>query len=158
MVAGAGALVAGAVGAGLALHAASSMPVLALNDAARNRRRLIMCRPPMRSTRRQGTSPGIEAPPRVRRAVRLGAAERITSFDERDTALAVVARAAAKAGNAVRAKQAVGKITAFSSRDRTALEAARELLKNGLRAEAVDIAQTITSFSERDAAMKELAR
>ena len=90
--------------------------------------------------------------------VRLSVAERIIAFSERDTALAAIARDAAKAGNAARAKQAVGRITTFSARDQAALTAARELLKNGQRAEALEIAQTITSFSQRDAALKELVK
>jgi len=90
--------------------------------------------------------------------VRLSAAERILSFSERDTALAAVARDAAKAGNPLRAQQAVAKMTSFSERDAAAVKAARELAKNGYRAEAVDIAKTITSFSTRDSALKELAQ
>ena len=89
---------------------------------------------------------------------RLGAAEKIMSFTERDAALAIVARDAAKAGDAALARQALGKMTAFPSRDKATLETARALLKNDRRAEAIEIARTITSFTQRDAALKELAQ
>jgi len=90
--------------------------------------------------------------------VRLSAAERISSFTERDATLAAIARDAARAANGDRAKQAVSRMTSFTERDQAALVAARELLKSGQRAAAVDLAQTITSFTQRDAALKELAK
>ncbi len=89
---------------------------------------------------------------------RFSAAKDITAFTSRDTALAVIARDAAKAGNFQIVRDALGQMTAFPVRDKAALESARELLRAGHRAEAIEVAKTITSFTERDAALKELAQ
>ena len=89
---------------------------------------------------------------------RLEAAKDILAFTSRDTALAVVARDAARAGNFQITRDALGQMTAFPARDQAALESARELLIAGHRAEAIEIAKTITSFTQRDAALKELAQ
>jgi hypothetical protein len=89
---------------------------------------------------------------------RLEAAKGILAFTNRDAALAVVARDAARAGIFQIVRDALGQMTAFPARDQAALESARELLKAGHRAEANEIAKTITSFTQRDAALKELAQ
>ena len=89
---------------------------------------------------------------------RLDAARGILAFSNRDAALAVVARDAAKAGIIQTVRDALGQMTAFPARDKAALESARELLIAGRRAEAIEIAKTITSFTQRDAALKELAQ
>jgi serine/threonine-protein kinase len=89
---------------------------------------------------------------------RLEAAKDILAFTSRDTALAVVARDAARAGIFQITRDALGQMTAFPARDQAALESARELLIAGRRAEAIEIAKTITSFTQRDAALKELAQ
>ena len=89
---------------------------------------------------------------------RLDAARGILAFPNRDAALAVVARDAAKAGIIQTVRDALSQMTAFPVRDKAALESARELLIAGRRAEAIEIAKTITSFTQRDAALKELAQ
>jgi hypothetical protein len=89
---------------------------------------------------------------------RLDAARGILAFPNRDAALAVVARDAAKAGIIQTVRDALGQMTAFPVRDKAALESARELLIAGRRAEAIEIAKTITSFTQRDAALKALAQ
>jgi len=89
---------------------------------------------------------------------RLDAARGILAFPNRDAALAVVARDAAKAGIIQIVQDALGQMTAFPARDKAALESARGLLIAGRRAEAIEIAKTITSFTQRDAALKELAQ
>jgi hypothetical protein len=90
--------------------------------------------------------------------VRFDAAMRITSFTQRDSALAVVARDAGRAGLGDMARKAVGEMTAFTARDAAAQAAARELVKAGNRAAALEIAGSITSFSTRDAMLRELAQ
>jgi hypothetical protein len=89
---------------------------------------------------------------------RFNAAAGIVSFSDRDTAMAELATDAARLGDAVVVKQALGRITSFSSRDDAAAASAREFLKQSRRASALDAAQSITSFSTRDEVLAEAAK
>jgi hypothetical protein len=89
---------------------------------------------------------------------RLDAAAGITDFTGRDTALAGLAVDAARGGDAVIAKQALGRITDFTSRDNAAASTAREFLLEGQRASALDAATTMVDFTARDGTLAEVAR
>lgn len=89
---------------------------------------------------------------------RFNAASGMTSFPERDTAMAGVAGDAARAGDTAIVKQALGRMTAFPARDDAAAAAARALLKLGQRAEAYNIVQFITNFTTRDEVLAEIAK
>jgi hypothetical protein len=89
---------------------------------------------------------------------RLSAAEKITSFMERDEVLAAIAADAARAGDVESTRNAVQKMTSFMSRDEAITQSARLLVKAGKRAEALELAGLATSFMTRDALIKELAK
>ena len=91
-------------------------------------------------------------------AARLDAAATISGNNDRDDALGMVARDAAKAGQAEIAKRAIGHMVGNSTRDETAHDAALVLAKAGNRKAAIDIAKSITGNSTRDETLSELAR
>jgi len=91
-------------------------------------------------------------------AERLEAATAISGSNEKDSALATLARDAAAAGEATLVKQALGRISSSETRDRSCYEAALTLAKRGLRKAAVEVAKTIAGNSTRDRALTELAK
>ena len=88
---------------------------------------------------------------------RLDAAKAITFTSERDSALAAVARDAAKAGDAGVTKGAIGGIVFTSAKDEAAAESALRLAAAGQGTAANEVAQMITFTSVRDATLKKLA-
>jgi len=89
---------------------------------------------------------------------RVLAADKISSFMERDEVLAAIAADAARAGEAGITRTAVSKMTSFMSRDEAITRSARLLVKAGKRAEALELAGLATSFMTRDDLIKELAK
>lgn len=89
---------------------------------------------------------------------RLGATASMTSFGERDEALASIAARAAAMGNMEITRTAVTRMTSFTSRDDAICTCARKLVAVGQRPDALELARLITSFSTRDSLIKELAR
>jgi predicted Ser/Thr protein kinase len=91
-------------------------------------------------------------------ALRLEAAATISNSTARDSALAVLAKDAAKVGNVDLVQSSLGHMINGSARDQAAREAARLLAKRGLRREAIGVAQTISNMPLHDQAMAELAK
>jgi hypothetical protein len=89
---------------------------------------------------------------------RLAATANMTSFGERDEALASIAARAAAMGSMEITRTAVTRMTSFTSRDEAICTCARKLVAVGKRPDALELARLITSFSTRDSLIKELAR
>jgi hypothetical protein len=89
---------------------------------------------------------------------RLAAASAMNSGVERDKALAVVAAAAARAGEATLAKETLGEMVDRTSRDEASHRVAMLLAKRGQRYQAVEIAKGIADFATRDRTLAELAQ
>lgn len=90
-------------------------------------------------------------------ATRLEAARAITFMNERDKALAAVARDAARAGNVAVTKDAVQNITFMNARDDAAADCALALSEAGNDSAAVEVARMITFLNKRDQVLKRLA-
>jgi hypothetical protein len=88
---------------------------------------------------------------------RLEAARAITFMNERDKALASVARDAARAGNVSVTKDAVQNITFMNARDDAAADCALALSEAGNDTAAVEVARMITFLNKRDQVLKKLA-
>ncbi len=90
--------------------------------------------------------------------VRISAAAGMTSFMDKDAALAAIAQDAARAGDVEDTRTAVTKMTSFMSRDEAICASARLLAAGGRRADALELAKLITSFMTRDSLVAELAK
>ena len=90
-------------------------------------------------------------------ATRLEAARAMTFMNERDEALGVVARDAARAGDVEVTKSALKSITFMNARDDATAECAYALSEAGQPAAAVEVARTMTFMHKRDQVLKKLA-
>jgi serine/threonine protein kinase len=89
---------------------------------------------------------------------RLEAANGISNTEDKDRAMAAVARDAAKSGEVEMLQQALGGFTNLSDRDETSRQAALTLAKSGQRKRAIEIANGISNLSVRDQTLSELAK
>jgi hypothetical protein len=103
------------------------------------------------------SSASARTPATVDFKARLDAAKGITFANERDQALAAVAKDAARGGEASVTKQAVANIMFTTAKDETAADCALKLAAAGQGAAANDVARMITFTTVRDATLKKLA-
>jgi hypothetical protein len=89
---------------------------------------------------------------------RLEAASTISASVEKDRALAIVARDAARAGEVELVQNSLEQMAASWARDGAARESALLLARRGLRKPAIEIAKSITSNPVRDQVLTELAK
>jgi hypothetical protein len=91
-------------------------------------------------------------------ANRLEAARAISDLDQRDKALANVAKDAAKAGEGETVKEALKGIRFLDLRDNTAAKCALNLNERGQGAAAVEVAKSIAFIDKRNEVLSELAK
>lgn len=90
-------------------------------------------------------------------AARLEAAKSITYSNDRDVALAAVARDAAAIGEVAVTKAAIGAMTFVNEKDQAAANAALKLAEAKQFTAATEVAKMITFVNLRDATLKKLA-
>src|ERR1043165_3888440 len=90
-------------------------------------------------------------------SARLRAAEAITFPSNRDSALAAVARDAAKSGNIPVLKKALGGMVFINTKDAAAAQCADILIEGKQLAAATEVANTITFINNRDAVLQKIA-
>ena len=103
------------------------------------------------------TRPSDSAPITIELKARLEAAKAITFSNDRDQALAAVARDAAKAGDATVTKAALGAINFTAVKDETAADCALKLAAAKQGTSANEVANMISFTTIRDATLKKLA-
>jgi hypothetical protein len=83
-------------------------------------------------------------------AARIAAAESITSFQQKDQTLSVIARDAAEFGDVQHALKAISLMTNFQDRDKAAETCAYRFLEHQMISEATRVANQITNFQVKD--------
>ena len=88
---------------------------------------------------------------------RLQVGQRITSWVDKDQALASVAKDAAQEGEVEIVRAALNGITGWATKDDAAAESAQRLAAAGMHTHALEMARLMTSWSKRDEILRALS-